>query len=204
MSAAMTGQAQGVVACLACGETVTVGACDASVCPHCGSPVRTWWTATAEPSWFLYLGGVLSLGLSCYQPAFAFKSTDRLHFPMTFFDAMVELFQQGSWEFSAVILLATFVVPTFRVLALGGLLWADDFGMQTWRLERTLLLRTMRALGRWTFLDVFAVAALAAACSFGAPLSLSVGPGLWLYCLSSVLMHAAAVSFDVRRIWASS
>lgn len=202
MIPARSGRALGIATCCGCGEVIAINACNKTeVCPHCRSVVRPWWKASAEPSWFLFLGGLLALYAGYYQPAFAYLSVARLHYPMTFLGAVTELFQQGAWEFAAVVFFTTFIVPCLRAVALAGLLCADDLGLNGMRRGRTRVLRSLRWLGRWAFLEVLTVAILVYASAFGSRLSLLVGSGLWLYAVSSVLMLAATLAFDGRRIW---
>jgi paraquat-inducible protein A len=69
------------------------------------------------------------------------------------------------------------------------------------RRERALLYRVTELIGRWSMVDVFVVAVLAALVQMGNLASILPGPGAGAFAGVVVLSMLAASAFDPRLIW---
>jgi len=71
------------------------------------------------------------------------------------------------------------------------------------RHKRTRLYRLVEAVGRWSMVDVFVVALLAALVQVGALATIQPGVGAIAFTSVVVLTMLAAMCFDPRFIWDS-
>jgi paraquat-inducible protein A len=71
-----------------------------------------------------------------------------------------------------------------------------------WRPEdRALFYRVTEFVGRWSMVDIFVIAILAALIQFGKLAYVEVGPGSLAFALLVMATMFAAHSFDPRLIW---
>jgi paraquat-inducible protein A len=67
--------------------------------------------------------------------------------------------------------------------------------------QRTRLYRVTELVGRWSMVDVFVVALMAALVQVGALATIEPGGGALAFATVVILTMLAAMSFDARLIW---
>jgi paraquat-inducible protein A len=119
----------------------------------------------------------------------------------TIMGGVIELVGMGSWDIALVVFVASVVVPSFKLICLGTLVWlAQQKNGQALR-RRTQLYAVVEFIGQWSMLDVFVVILLSALGRFGALLSIQPGAGAVAFGAVVVLTMLAAASFDPRLAW---
>jgi paraquat-inducible protein A len=119
----------------------------------------------------------------------------------TIISGVVYFVLHGDWLLAAVIFVASVLVPLMKMLALAYLLVSVRRGRAARPRERTLLYRITELIGRWSMVDVFVVALLAALVQMGNLASIHPGPGALAFGGVVVLTMLAAHYFAPRLIW---
>ena len=119
----------------------------------------------------------------------------------TIMSGVVYLWVTGSWPLAALIFFASIMVPGAKLAGL-LLLAATAQARSAWRpRERTRLYRAVEFVGRWSMVDIFVAALLAALVQFQALATIKVGAGAIAFGAVVVLTMFAAEAFDPRLIW---
>jgi len=116
----------------------------------------------------------------------------------TIMSGVVYLFESGTWPLGLIVLVASVLIPIGKLFALGYLLIARNRGPAGASRERMRLLRVVELIGRWSMLDVFVVAFVAALMRLEPLLSAQPGPGVPFFAAVVILTMLAAMSFDRR------
>ncbi len=198
MSAAvLTAREAGMVGCEQCGRAVRLGV---RLCPRCGShlpragrrPLRRVW------AW-------LAAGLLLYIPAnvlpMLVATTLGHDSPNTIVGGAIELAEAGSWGVAFIVFFASIVIPVakFLVIIRLGIMAAGGPALRPHTALR--MHEIVEFIGRWSMIDVFVVAILAALVRLGFLASLSPGPAAPFFALSVAFTMLAARAFDPRLIW---
>ena len=121
--------------------------------------------------------------------------------PSTILGGVVELSQAGMYPLALLVLVASIVVPMFKLVGLAYLL------VTTWRrsphhlVGRTRLYRIIDCIGRWSMIDVFMTGILTALVRMGIIGSVTPGLGVQFFCAVVIVTMIAAISFDPRTMW---
>lgn len=119
----------------------------------------------------------------------------------TIVGGVIELFQMGSWDIALVVLVASVMVPIFKLVALSLLLALTQFGAMHGLRKRTQMYRVVEFIGQWSMLDVFVVILLSALGQFGGLLRIEPDTGAIAFGAVVILTMLAALSFDPRLAW---
>ena len=169
-------------------------------CPRCGEPLYIRKPASLARTW-AYLISALIL----YIPANVFPITDsRTLFEEqtdTIYSGVVYLWKAGSWPLALLVFFASIVVPLAKLIVLAGL--AISVQRRTLRkpAQRTRLYRIVEFIGRWSMLDIFAVAILTALVQLKSLAEVTAGPGVLAFGAVCVCTILASQAFDPRLIW---
>lgn len=201
VSATPTAAAAGLAACEACGLVSRPAPPPAhSRCPRCRAHL---WGRRPASQWRcgLYLVAAYAL----YVPANALPVMYTEQFfnqrADTILSGVLLLWATGAWPLAAIVFVASILVPLAKLLALTHLLLGVELGSRWSRRRRTRLYRVVRTVGRWSMLDIFVAAVLAAAVRIESIASVRPGPGALAFAAVVVLTMLASQAFDPRRIW---
>jgi paraquat-inducible protein A len=150
--------------------------------------------------WALLLAGMVAYVPANLYPMLItrslFSSTES-----TIVGGAVELAMHGAWFIAAVILIASVAIPLAKFGAIAWLATEIARG-STASLHRKHRLHTaVELIGRWSMIDVFVVAILAALVQLGFLASIEPGPAAAPFAASVVLTMLAAQRLDPRLIW---
>lgn len=195
----LCGRELGVIACHHC-NTVWSDAREGEHCGHCDAPLRQRKRGGLSVTWAL-----LITALILYFPAnFLPVMTTRTLFgdlDDTILSGVVYFWAEGEWALAAIIFIASFLIPLFKLGALvllASLTWAGSL----WRLkERTRLYDIVEWVGRWSMLDVFVVAVTSSLVQVPGTAEVLSGPGIAAFGAVVVLTMLATMSFDPRLAW---
>jgi paraquat-inducible protein A len=105
------------------------------------------------------------------------------------------------WPLAVIVFVASVMVPLLKILALLYLLISVQRKSHLRNEQRTRLYRVTELVGRWSMVDVFVVALMAALVQVGALATIEPGGGALAFAAVVILTMFAAMSFDPRLIW---
>lgn len=198
---AMSAMQHGLQGCEVCG-LVTRPATDeeGGHCPRCGERLEFRKEASLQRTWAYLIGAAI-----CYVPANVLPvlttTTAAGSESDTILQGVVLLWSPTGWPLSLIVLFASIMIPSAKILALAYLLVTVHRGSATSSRQRVRLYRTIELIGRWSMVDVFVDAFTAALVQLQPLMSVAPGPGLLFFAAVVVLTMLAVESFDPRLIW---
>ena len=194
----LTAQQAGLARCQFCGALHKIPAPPS--CRRCGARVSSRKHNSLQRTW-----AFLIVGLLAYIPAniypimmtksFSGNSSD------TIFTGVIALAQSGSLFVAIVVFVASVCIPVSKFVIIAGLALSLHFQMAMSEQTRHVLHAVTEFIGRWSMIDVFVVAVLAALIQLGAVLTIEPGAGINAFALSVVFTMFSATSLDPRLIW---
>ncbi len=194
----LTAQQAGLARCRFCGALHRLPA--ANSCRLCGAHISSRKLSSLQRTW-----AFLIVGLMAYIPAniypimitksFSGNSSD------TIFTGILALAQSGSWFVAIVVFVASVCIPVAKFVIIAGLALSLHFQWAMSEHTRHYLHTITEFIGRWSMIDVFVVAVLAALIQLGAILTIEPGAGINAFALSVVFTMFSATSLDPRLIW---
>ena len=119
----------------------------------------------------------------------------------TIMQGVVLLWSPTGWPLSLIVLFASIMIPSAKILALAYLLITAQRGSIKNNTQRIRLYRMVEFIGRWSMVDVFVDTFTAALIQLQPLMSVEPGPGLFFFAAVVVLTMLAVESFDPRLIW---
>jgi paraquat-inducible protein A len=119
----------------------------------------------------------------------------------TILQGVVLLWSPTGWPMSIIVLVASIIIPSAKILALAYLLISVQRGSARNSRQRVRLYRVIEFVGRWSMVDVFVDTFTAALIQLQPLMSVEPGPGLFFFAAVVVLTMLAVESFDPRLIW---
>lgn len=194
----LTARAAGLTGCRVCGRANPRAV---PSCLRCGAAIE------AEPS----LQGVwawLIAGMVVYIPANVYPmlrtSTMGRTQDSTIVGGAVELAQAGAWGVAFIVFVASIVIPVGKFVVIGYLAMGVHRGWPMRGKMRLHLYEIVEFIGRWSMIDVFVVAILAALVQFNLAATIAPGIAAVSFALSVAFTMLAAQAFDPRLIWLST
>lgn len=194
-----TAREAGWISCLACGALEPMSA-DGGLCGRCGARLRS-----RRPMSLQRAAAWLALGVIAYVPANLWpimrtttlgRSEDN-----TILGGVWVLAHHGSWDLAAVVFLASVAVPLAKFCVVGLLIWGLAMGRGLEPHGRHRLHEIVEYIGRWSMLDVFVVAILAALVQVGPLMSITPGAAAGAFGLSVAFTMLSAQALDPRLLW---
>lgn len=198
MKAKANALAQGFIRCHDCGYLVKT-VVQSSSCPRCDSHLHARQphslqrsTALLLSSFFLYIPANIFPIMTVNQ----FGAGD----PHTIAGGIVELFNSGMIPIGLLVLVASILVPSSKLLGIGLLLLCAHFRWQIDARRWTVMYRVIAFVGRWSMLDIFMISILVDLVNFGG-VQIIAGPAATAFAAVVILTMFAAESFDPRLLW---
>ncbi len=190
----------GLAGCHVCGLVVRSVGVGALRCPRCRSALHLRKPASIARTWALLVTAVLLYVPANLLPVMrtAYLGKENAD---TIMSGVVYFLLHGDWPLALVIFVASVLVPLLKMMALVYLLISVQRRSRIRHRERTVLYRVTELIGRWSMVDVFVVAVLAALVQMGNLATIYPGPGASAFAAVVVLTMLAAQSFDPRLIW---
>ena len=195
---------QGLQSCEACGLlSRPVPGEDEGRCPRCDQALEFRKRASLERTWAYVIGAAI-----CYIPAnilpvlttttAAGADSDNI------LQGVVLLWSPTGWPLSIIVLIASIMIPSAKIVALTYLLITVQRGSIENNSQRVRLYRIVRFIGRWSMVDVFVDTFTASLVQLQPLMSVEPAPGLFFFAAVVVLTMLAVESFDPRLIWDSA
>jgi paraquat-inducible protein A len=196
-----TGMQLGLQSCEACGLlSRPAHGEEEGRCPRCAEELAFRKPASLQRTWAFLLAAAI-----CYVPANVLPvlttTTATGSDSDTILQGVVLLWSPTGWPLSLIVLTASIMIPSAKILALGYLLVTVQRGSIESNRQRVRLYRTVELIGRWSMVDVFVDAFTAALVQLQPLMSVSPAPGLFFFAAVVVLTMLAVESFDPRLIW---
>jgi paraquat-inducible protein A len=168
-------------------------------CRRCGHPLSVR-RGPLHRIWALLLAAALLYVPANVLPVMTIKRLGKGG-PTTIANGVVELAQAHLWPLALLVLLASLLVPMFKLLSVAAML-VMTHRRSPWRLQgRTRWFRLVKTIGRWSMIDIFALGVLVGVVRFGAIATVRPGMGALAFCAVVVITMAATEMFDPRRMW---
>lgn len=198
MKAKKNALTQGFMRCHDCGYLAkTID--QHSLCPRCDSHLharrphslqRT--TALLFSSFFLYIPANIFPIMTVNQ----FGAGD----PHTIIGGIIELIDGGMVPIGLLVLVASIVVPSSKLVGIGLLLLCAHFRWQINARRWTVMYRVIAFVGRWSMLDIFMISILVNLVNSGS-VQIIAGPAATAFAAVVILTMLAAENFDPRLLW---
>jgi paraquat-inducible protein A len=203
-SIALTALEQGLQSCETCGLLSRPAPAEAEGrCPRCAEDLHFRKPDSIQRTWAFLIGAAV-----CYVPAnlLPVLTTTTAAGPEsdTILQGVVLLWSPTGWPLSLIVLIASIMIPSAKILTLAYLLVTVQRGSMRNNEQRIRLYRLVDLIGRWSMVDVFVDAFTAALVQLQPLMSVAPAPGLFFFAAVVVLTMLAVESFDPRLIWDSS
>ncbi len=169
-------------------------------CPRCFSRLRVRKPVSVSSAWALTIAAA-----ALYLPANIYPILTLIRFgrgePSTIINGVIELAQARMWPLAILVLMASIVVPLFKLAALCVLLIMTGESSVTRLRDRTRLYRFIDSIGRWSMIDVFMLTILVALVRMGFIATVLPGVGAIAFAFVVILTMFAAARFDPRLMW---
>ena len=169
-------------------------------CPRCDEVLAFRKPRSLERTWAFLIAAAI-----CYIPAnvlpvlTTYTATGQES--DTILQGVVLLWSPTGWPLSLIVLFASVMIPSAKILAMGYLLIGVHRGSSNKPEQRMKLFRLVEIIGRWSMVDVFVDTFTAALIQLQPLMSVDPGPGLVFFAAVVVLTMLAVESFDPRLIW---
>jgi paraquat-inducible protein A len=192
----LTAREAGLVGCTGCGLAQENNA----RCVRCGRRLQSRLPMSQQRVW-----AWLAAGMILYIPAnlYPMLITRALlqEQKNTIVGGVIDLAEHGSYGIAAIILVASVFIPLGKFAAIASLAIGVSHGGRLAPKARLRLFEIVEFIGRWSMIDVFVVAILAALVQLDTLASIHPGPAAVTFALSVIFTMLAAQSFDPRMIW---
>ena len=202
---ALTAMQQGLQSCDTCGllSRPAPGAGDGEAggrCPRCDEELAFRKPSSIQRTWAFVIAAAI-----CYVPANVLPVLSTTTAAGTDSDTILEgvvlLLSPTGWPLSLIVLFASIMIPSAKILALAYLLITVQRGSIANNEQRVRLYRMVELIGRWSMVDVFVDTFTASLVQLQPLMSVEPASGLFFFAAVVVLTMLAAESFDPRLIW---
>jgi paraquat-inducible protein A len=195
-----TAASQGVAGCDTCGLINELDLDGKGLCSRCGDTLYARLPNSMQRTCALLLAAAVMYIPANFYPIMTTINLGKAK-DNTILGGVAELWRTGDWPIAMIIFIASIVVPVVKLLVIAWLCLVirrnDGLNAE----KRTLLYRITEFVGRWSMVDVFAVALMVALIRGGSLMSINPGPAALAFCCVVVLTMLAAITFDPRLLW---
>jgi paraquat-inducible protein A len=169
-------------------------------CPRCGAALVSRQATSLQRVWAWTLAGLLAYVPANVYPMLITSTLGRAE-EATIVGGVIELAEYGAVGVAVIVFVASVIIPVGKFIAIGYLAWIvhRPHGRPPKRLLH--LYEFVEFIGRWSMIDVFVVAILAALVQFDLLATINPGVAAVCFALSVIFTMLAALSFDSRLIW---
>jgi paraquat-inducible protein A len=200
-AAGVSAMALGLQRCEGCGLVSRPASAEGPWhCPRCDEDLEFRKPQSLQRTWAYVIAAAV-----CYVPANLLPvlttTTAAGADSDTILQGVILLWSPTGWPLSLIVLIASIMIPSAKIVALAYLLLSVQRGWAQQPAQRTRLYRMVRFVGRWSMVDVFVDTFTAALVQLQPLMSVVPGPGLVFFAAVVVLTMLAVESFDPRLIW---
>ena len=149
--------------------------------------------------------GFLFVGSIAYIPANVLPIMNTRSFlgntEDTIVSGVLSLISTGSYFVAIIVFIASVCIPVLKFVTIASLALCLQFPWDLSEHTQHRLHTLTEFIGRWSMIDVFVVAVLAALIQLGAIITITPGGGINAFAVSVVFTMLAAISLDSRLLW---
>jgi paraquat-inducible protein A len=204
ITSAVTALQQGLQSCETCGLlSRPADGAEEGRCPRCDEELEFRKKASVQRTWAFLIAAAV-----CYIPANLLPvlttTTAAGSDSDTIMQGVVLLWSPTGWPLSLIVLFASIMIPSAKILALAYLLVTTQRGSVENSRQRIRMYRMVEFIGRWSMVDVFVDTFTAALIQLQPLMSVEPAAGLFFFAAVVVFTMLAVESFDPRLIWDAS
>lgn len=169
-----------------------------SRCRRCNATLHRGVEDSIDRTLALTLAGMVLFIVANSFPFLAFKLQGQ-ETQTTLISGVIDLYHQGKWEISVLVLLTTIVVPLAQLLIQLYVFLPLKFNRTPWNMA--VIFRFSRNLQPWSMMEVFLIGILVAIVKLVGMAQIIPGLALWSFALLIVTLAAAAANMDSRVVW---
>jgi paraquat-inducible protein A len=198
---ALTAAQAGLASCPSCFLVSALGDQETGVCPRCAATLyRRRPDSLGRTTAFLLAAAVLFVPANLLP---VMTTTTLLgERSDTIASGALALWTSGSWPLALLVFVASVLIPGLKIAGMALLVASSWRRSPRGRRARARLYRVIEAVGRWSMLDVFVLALLAAVVRTNV-LSVTIDAGAVAFGGVVVATMLSSRSFDPRLIWES-
>ncbi len=190
----------GLASCHVCHQVVSLGDHIKTLCPRCHSSVHYRKHNSINRAWAFLISAFI-MYIPANTEAIMITGTLGRQSSDTILSGILYFLAHGDWPLALVIFSASVLLPLLKIIAIAYLLISVQ-RKNSWRKkEKTRLYLIAEVMGRWSMVDVFVVALLAALIQMGELSSIKPGPAGLAFAAMVILTMFSAMAFDPRLIW---
>ncbi|MDQ7014958.1 MAG: paraquat-inducible protein A [Gammaproteobacteria bacterium] len=197
-SNSLTARQAGLLRCHSCAQLHQVD--DQKHCQRCEATLHQRKPNSVQRSWAWLLAGMILYIPANLMPMMQSELLGQVQ-QSTIMSGVLELVAHGSLLVATVVFVASILVPVLKFMALLYLLLSIQRRSPRRLREKMRLYRLVELVGRWSMVDVFVVALLAALVQMGALAQIAPGPAASAFAATVVMSMLSALSLDPRLIW---
>ncbi|MDP9898872.1 paraquat-inducible protein A [Variovorax ginsengisoli] len=198
-AAVVTAAASGLRPCRHCG-TVWRDAHEGEACGLCGTTLRERKPDSLNRTWAFLIAACVMYVPANLLPVMITRSLFGVQND-TILSGVIYFWITGAYGLAAIVFVASFLVPLFKLAALFILVVSAQRGSTWRRAERARLYHVIEVIGRWSMLDVFVVSVLAGLVRIQGFAEITAGVGIAAFGAVVVLTMLASLSFDPKLTW---
>lgn len=169
-------------------------------CLRCGRALHARKPQSLQKVWAWLLAGLVA-----YIPANIYPMLITRNFgkdlESTIVGGVIDLVHHGSYGVALIVFVASVVIPIGKFIAIAYLAISEQSATVIRGHGRQQLLEVVEFIGRWSMIDVFVVAILAALVQFDFAATVNPGIAAISFALSVAFTMLAAQSFDSKTVW---
>ena len=166
-------------------------------CTRCGHALWRHAWSSAPLTAALALSGLIIYPFAITLPVLRIERFGH-RYESGILDGTISLIAHGEWVVGLVVLIASVILPAFK---LGGLLVLSLLANWLRPHWRASTWHAVELTGRWGMLDVLLVAVLVAMVKIGGLVEMHAGPGVIAFTLLVILSLLSAMAFDPHHLW---
>lgn len=189
---------QGMILCTSCG-LISHKSAAGTTCPRCKTVLNGRKPHSMAHSWAFLLAATAMLVPANTLPIMTLKTLGKGE-PATIIGGVMQLMEHDMF-IALVVLIASVVIPVIKVIGMIILLLTVQRGWTTNIHQKMLMYRFVEWIGRWSMLDIFVVAILAAIVQLGSLANVHGNSGATAFAAAVIFTMLSANAFDTRLIW---
>ncbi len=199
--ATITARAAGYLGCPHCGRVHNLPA--PGHCLRCGLRLdASKPDASLQWVWAWFFAGLIAYVPANLYPMLLTSQLGRTS-ESTILEGVVDLIHYGSYAVAAIVFVASILIPVGKFLAIAYLALSIQRKVRQGVHNRHKLYEVVEFIGRWSMIDVFVVAILAALVQLDFAASINPGVAAISFALSVAFTMLSAQSFNPKSIWAA-
>ncbi len=187
------------IACTVC-DLIVAETEEGGKCPRCANTLHV-----RKPDALRRTAALVITGFLLYVPANVIPVLTTVRLGRadenTILSGVLELVQNDLWPLAIIVFSASIILPLLKLCGLTWMLVATRLRSTRMLVGRTRFYRMIDLVGRWSNIDLFAVAVLIAALRFGALTEVHAGSGMVAFAAVVIITMFATTAFDTRLMW---